>query len=351
MIAELEIITASGPPPLTGPQVLKKLGFDFPELSTEELHILTAFLIESNGKTLHSAVRLTPTFKDNLIDLASKAHDQQFEIAIGELMAAVHIHLTLTMLQWDVSEAQRLFAENSSAETLCSNIQEHFCTPISSHLMRCLRKLSNGELLMKNIITLLQLLCQVPLEGKQSSLIALLREERNEVAFLKMIAQCLYIYRDVVTVYPDLVVSSLPSVGKVLLLVNVTSDLTPRSSMWLSLMASLSAAYAPGALKRSPISPSVFHFFKGYCFENLDSLVAVAKALLNGEQDTYRLQAVVGSLFHIGVLLVSRDRFGLFHNSLTEQEILGKLISAGLLANLYPFAFETEIGHSSQDMR
>ena len=353
IISELEVITAIGPLPLTGPQVLKKMSFDFPELNTEEIRALTTFLMESNAKALTSALRLTPTFKENLVYLASKANDQQMEIAIGELMAAVHIHLILKMLLWDIPETLRLFPENSSMGMLCSSIQEHFCIPISSHLMRSLRNSSNGELLIKNIISLLHLLCRKPDDLTTSSPLALFHTEMNNFALSKMISQCLYIYRDVVTVYPELMVSSLPPVSEVLLATSDLTDscITPAMSMWLSLVSSLSAAYVPSMLQRSSITPSAFHFFKSYCFEHLDRIVEVAEALLKTEPDPFRQQAVHGSLLQIGVMLVSRDRSGLFHRSLSEQKVIGKLISTRLIDHLHNFAFESDSGHGLQDVR
>ena len=353
IISELEVITASGPPPLTGPQVLKKMSFDFPELSIEEIRTLTAFLIESNGKTLIAVVSLTPTFKENLIYLANKTNDQQLDIALGELMAAVYIHLTLKMLLLDVSQTLRLFPGISSADMLCSNIQEHFCIPISNHLLKCLKNLSNGELLMKNLISLLDLLSQKPLNLEISSTLALMHSEINTILLSNMISQCLYIYRDVVTVYPELMVSSLPTISKAVLATGDTTDIhkTHQITMWLSLISSLAAAYAPNMLKRSLIAPSAFHSFKGFCYEHLDRIVEAASALLTGEHDGTRLQAVYGSLTRIGTVLASRDRSGLFHRSLTEEKVFGKLISSRLIAHLHNFAFDSELNNHSQDIR
>ena len=341
VIAELEVHSATSPP-LTGPEVFVKMTFDFPELTPGDIRVLSVFLVSGETDLLSSAFALTPTFLENMLYLASKT-DQQLEIALGELMAAVHIHLTRKILLWEVSDVLRLFPQCGShpLPNLCSTVQEHFCAPITSYLVKCLGIPGNGDRILSTLVSLLHLLCHPPDQLQASSLLAYLYAEDSQSALLRMISQCFFIYRDVTILFPEYIVATLPHLTSALQPKGTNGMSLPTSSVWLSLISSISAAYAPSAFKRSTAPAKAFHFLKGFCYEHLSRLAEIAESLLHDESDAQRRLIVFSYLTHIGVLLVSPDSSGVFHIAIPPERVFEKLLSSRLVGILVPFAFDS----------
>lgn len=344
LIAALEVIPMNELASLTGKQIYRKLCFDFPQVTDQDIITLAKYLDTlSVDEMILEGIVLNEIFLHNLLYISMHATSEAYEVSLCNLLAIVYINIPMKAMHTNVSKVAVIITSSQSynESTTIHAFAKLVCTSLASYYIKSYKDIAFGNLFLGNLIALLQALSPFSEISNtftdENSLLSKLKLNENASISFEVWTYLLYLYRDIINLHTQYIGTSLLQVCASLnieVLITGSTQIASKHYLWLSFLSSSSASFTIQFNTQS----SHLNILKKYMYDHLDGIITIIEhILINANYAS--IESTINALIDITFFIISVDKYDRIHDTITSSTVFNRVITSRLVIIIIDFIF------------